>query len=282
MKFAASYRLISDMEFEDGIKKLKEFGYDGVELAAAPVIENPVVNSRAREITDGELPGLCERAQGYAEIVRGAGLEIIGFMPGNFTMCFFEDEFFENYYRVAAALGSPNLKVAGMIYRPETGTYWELLEENRRKLKVLAGYSEKYGVRTLIELHHGYLNESCSGAYNILQGFDPALVGVIHDPQNMVIAGKERWRMGLEILGDYLAYVHFKNSYFKKTESGEWKWELCGLSEGLVDWGEFVQGLKDTGFDGYLCNEYLGNRETVPMESYLLDELEYMKKLVSS
>lgn len=282
MKFAACQGLVGGLGFEEGLKKLKDTGYEGVELSGAPVIESPVVDSRARPLPDSEMPALCERAEQFGEKVKNAGLDIISFNPGYFTACFYEDEFYKNYYRVAAALGSPNIKIAGTIYRPARGTYQELFRENQRKMGALTGYGEKFGVRSLIELHFGYLNESCSGAYNILKDFEPELAGVIHDPQNMVIAGKENWRMGLEILGDYLAYVHFKNSIFRKTGEGEWKWELSTLEEGLVDWGEFISALKDTGFQGYLCNEYRGDMKSVPMDFYLVDELNYLKKFVDN
>lgn len=278
MKFAACQGLVGELGFEEGLRKLKDSGYDGVELSGRPVIESPVVDSRARPLPDSELPVLCERAEEFGEKVKKSGLEIISFNPGYFTACFYEDGFYENYYRVAAALGAPNIKIAGTIYRPSRGAYRELFRENQRKMSVLTGFGARHGVRSLIELHFGYLNESCSGAYNILKDFPPELAGVIHDPQNMVVAGKENWRMGLEILGDYLAYVHFKNSIFKKTEEGKWKWELSALEEGLVDWAEFMKALKETGFSGYLCNEYRGDRKNVPMDFYLVDELNYLKQ----
>ena len=281
MKLASVYALVSDLEFKAGMSLLKKEGYAGVELSNVPIIENPFSDGKARKLRDEEMPALCERAERYGEIVKNAGLEIIGFTPGCFTMCYFDDGFYENYYKVAAALGSPCIKLAGTIYRPATGvTYWDLLKESKRKLKVLSGYGEKYGVRSLVELHHGYLHESCSGAYNLLKDFDPRLVGVIHDPQNMVVDGKERWQMGFEILGSYLAYVHFKNSIFTEAEDGKWKWELSPIKDGLVDWEEVIDALKNTGFNGYLCNEYLGDKKNTAKTIYLRDEMNYIKSFL--
>lgn len=281
MKYSSSFGLVGGLEPEAAAAKLKECGYDGIELSTPPLMENPVENKRARAIPPSETARLCAGAEKYVRAFTEAGIEIMGFAPGYFAMDYFDDDFFEPYYELAAAAGSPSIKVAGMRYNASSGDFWSQLDEGRRKLEVLTRFGGKFGVRSLIELHFGFLSESCSGARIMLRDFDPNLAGVIHDPQNMVIAGMESWRMGLEILGEYIGYVHFKNSFFRKTGEGAWKWELCRLSEGLVDWGLFINALKDTGFSGYLCNEYRGDRENTPEESYLVHELNYIKKLAA-
>jgi len=278
MKYAVVYGLAPNKAgFEETIALAKKAGYEGIELSSVPMIAG-----RARPIDNKEIDQLSEQAKQTASVVRKRGLEVMGFAPGAFALNYFDDVVFENYYRLAQALGSPSLKVYGTLYDPALGTYWDLFKENQRKLKAILKYGEKYCVRSLLELHFGTLNESCSAAYHIMKDFDPKLIGVIHDPQNMVIAGKETWQMGLEILGDYLAYVHWKDSCFKKDKDGVWNGELCGLNEGLVNWKEFVGALKTTGFNGYLCNEFRGDREQVPVEVYLEGELRIMKGLVES
>lgn len=275
MKFAVTYGVVGHLGFEEAVLAISKAGYDGVEMSTDCIMEG-----RARPLAEKELPGLCKAAGRCAEVIRKNGLEIIGLAAPYFCLSYFEETVFESYYRIAQAFGSPGLKVHGTLYGP--GNYWALLKENQRKLEVLLRYGETYGIRTLLELHHGTLNESCSGAYLIMKDLDPSLIGVIHDPQNMVVSGKENWRMGLEILGDYVAYVHWKNCRFSRKNGGKWASQLCGLDEGLVDWREFIQALKDTGFAGYLCNEYRGDKQSVPLKSYLDDDLTYMKGLVSS
>ena len=274
MKFAAVYNLVPDSSFEETIKRIKRAGYDGIEISQPPLFEG-----RARPLEEKEMKGLCERARACAEFVKKEGLEFIGFAPGYFCLSYFDDAVFENYYRLAQALGAPTLKVYGTLYDPKQG-YRKQFKENQRKLGVLLGYGEKYGVRSLLELHFGTLNESCSGAYLVCKDFDPKLIGVIPDPQNMVIAGKETWRMGLEILGSYIAYVHWKNSLFKKGADNQWEWQLCDMDEGLVNWKDFVQSLQAVGFTGYLCNEYRGDTKNTPSERYLEGDLNYMKSLL--
>ena len=69
-----------------------------------------------------------------------------------------------------------------------------------------------HGVRALVETHMQTILPSASAAYAFCTGFDPAHIGVIHDAGNMVYEGFEHYRMGLEVLGPYLAHVHLKNA----------------------------------------------------------------------
>lgn len=275
MKFAAQYGLQPNLTFDETIARTRKAGYDGIELSTTGFLEG-----RGRPLEERELDTLLAGARQCGDAARKAGLEIIGFAPPYFSLSYFEAPVFENYYRLAQAMGSPSLKIYGTLYKPDQG-YWPLFKKNQAMLKTLLRYGEKYGVRSLLELHFGTLNESCSAAYQIMKDFDPQLIGVIHDPQNMVIAGKETWRIGLEILGDYLAYVHWKDSCFERSEQGAWNWKLTRLGEGLVNWPDFVQALKATGFAGYLCNENRMEKEGVPSEEYLEGELAYMQSLVA-
>lgn len=276
MKFAARYGLQPDLSFEENLKRTRKAGYDGIELSMAGFF----AEERARPLMESEMDVLLEGARRCGNMSRKAGLEVIGFLPAYFALSYFEAPVFENYYRLAQALGSPSIRVFGMLYDRKQG-YRALLQKTRAMLKILLGYGEHYGVRSLLELHHGSLNESCSGAYLIMQEFDPKLIGVIHDPQNMVISGRENWRMGLEILGDYLAYVHWKDSVFARNAQGVWNFKLVHPGEGLVNWPQFVRALQETGFNGYLCNENLMDKTRMASEEYLEAELAYLKSLVS-
>lgn len=275
MKFAALYGLQPGLSFEETILRTRKAGYEGIELSTKGFLEG-----RARPLEEREMGSLLDGARQCGDCARKAGLEVIGFAPPYFCMSYFETPVFKNYYRLAQAMGSPSLKIFGILYDTKQG-YWPLFRKTQEMLKKLIEYGEHYGVRSLLELHSGNLNESCSGAYLIMKDFAPKLIGVIHDPQNMVTAGKETWQLGIEILGDYLAYVHWKDMYFVRNEQNEWTKKLSRPGEGLVNWKEFIHALKTTGFKGYLCNENLMEKAGVPSEEYMEGELAYMKSLVS-
>ncbi len=271
MKFAAQYGLQPGLTFEENVTRIRRAGYGGIELSTAGIFEG-----RARPLEESEMPELCARARNCGDCARAAGLEIIGLVPPYFALSYFEAPVFENYYRLAQAMGAPAIRVFGMLYDRKKG-YRTLFRKTQDMLKTLLGYGARYGVRSLLELHPGNLNESCSGAYLVMRDFDPKLIGAIHDPQNMVLAGRENWRMGLEILGDYLAYVHCKDSYFARNDQGQWKSIIVHPGEGLVNWKEFAAALKDTGFQGYLCNENRMDKTGLQSEAYLEQELAFLQ-----
>jgi sugar phosphate isomerase/epimerase len=99
---------------------------------------------------------------------------------------------------------------------------------------------------------------SASAAYRLVEGCDPAYIGVLYDPGNMVHEGFENYRMGMEMLGPYLAHVHVKNAGW--TQTGEtrddgfagWRCEWTGLSRGIVDWPQVITDLKAVGYEGYV------------------------------
>ena len=58
-------------------------------------------------------------------------------------------------------------------------------EKAREDYRVAAGLAEKYNVKALLELHHRTIAPSASSAVRLLDGLDPAHIGVIHDIGNM-------------------------------------------------------------------------------------------------
>ena len=79
----------------------------------------------------------------------------------------------------------------------------------------------------LVELHHQTIVSTSSAALRLVDGVDPAAVGVIHDLGNLVIEGHEDVRAALQMLGPYLAHVHVKNGVWRRGDT-----EADGLSAG--------------------------------------------------
>ncbi|WP_409346041.1 sugar phosphate isomerase/epimerase family protein [Paenibacillus sp. MBLB4367] len=73
----------------------------------------------------------------------------------------------------------------------------------------------------------------------------------------MVHEGFENYRMGLELLGPYLAHVHVKNAKWAPTGERKegvslWKSDWSPLDEGMINWKKLLGDLKAVGYDGYL------------------------------
>ena len=79
-----------------------------------------------------------------------------------------------------------------------------------------------------MEIHHETIVPSASARAGSSMGFDPASVGAIYDPGNMVWEGHEQYRLGLETLGPYLAHVHAKNTGWRQTGGADGSRRLAG------------------------------------------------------
>lgn len=156
--------------------------------------------------------------------------------------------------------------------------FWTLFNTNLRQLEqVFVPMAQKYDVRWVFELHHGYIINSASGAYNLLHNFDPRYVGVLMDPGNMVIDGGEGCRLGIQILGPYIDYYHCKNTRYERDADARWQAVWDSIDTGIADYAEMMTALKDLGFEGYLSIEDLrGGRST---EETVRGPIAYLRQL---
>ena len=165
-----------------------------------------------------------------------------------------------------------------------------------RELEVFIKSIQPFGVKALIEIHFKTLISSPSLAYLLLKNFDPAQVGAIFDPANMIIEGMEDWKVGVEVLGGYLGHVHVKNASWRKDDKWNWSWDE--LDSGMVDWEDVMRALSSVDYKGYLSNENLkdvvlpratgfigeqlsGNsqKSSKPIQTKLAEDLQYLKEL---
>jgi sugar phosphate isomerase/epimerase len=155
--------------------------------------------------------------------------------------------------------------------------YEEAVEAYGRAIEI----SRPYGVRIIMEIHNGTIMVSASLAHRIACRFDPKDIGVIYDVNNMVKDGLETPRLGMELLGPYLAHVHCGAHVPVPGERDErgavkWKWTPAPLSDGLLHIPTVVDDLKAVGFDGFVSVEDFGPG---PAEPKLAAAAAFLKKL---
>ncbi len=94
---------------------------------------------------------------------------------------------------------------------------------------------------------------SASLAHRLVSYFDPETIGVIYDPGNMVHEGFEDYRIGLELLGPYLAHVHLKNAAFSWPEGdgGVWTPRWAPLEDGVVNLPQLFNALHAVDYAGW-------------------------------
>lgn len=251
MKIGVFTVMLPDLTPEEGVKKLRAAGYDGVEWR---VKETPP--ERREEAPSFWGNNACtlrptpEDAERARELAASEGLEI----PNLGTYIDVGDvAAVETAMEFAQLAGSPSVRVSpGGVGR----SYSESFEAAKAFLGRVEQLSERYQVRAMVEIHHRTICPSASLAHRLVSHFDPGAIGVIYDPGNMVHEGFEDYRMGLELLGPYLAHVHVKNAAFDRPEGGGvWRGRWAPLEDGVVDFQAFFAALNEIGYDHWLVVE---------------------------
>ncbi|MEC0129120.1 sugar phosphate isomerase/epimerase family protein [Paenibacillus pabuli] len=195
----------------------------------------------------------------------------------------------EQAFQAAQALGASMMRV-GVPGYDRTTRYPELYKQAVHYLSEVQEMAQQYKVKAVVETHHQTIAPTASLAYRLVQSLDSQHVGVLYDPGNMVHEGYENYRMGLELLGPYLAHVHVKNAaWFKDTSNlnsnssaneqnaeislkSNWHCQWAPLTEGVVNWLQVFRDLKSVGYDGYYgIEDFSGVLESKAMLQHFAD-----------
>lgn len=140
----------------------------------------------------------------------------------------------EQAFQAAAGLEATMMRVGVPGYDRKT-RYPELYRKAVDYLSEVQDLAKQYNIKAIVETHHQTIAPTASLAYRLVQSLDPQHVGVLYDPGNMVHEGYENHRMGLELLGPYLAHVHVKNAgWFESETKDSQKANMTGKSSGLA------------------------------------------------
>ncbi len=279
MKYAVFTVGLPEYTPEQAVTVLRELGYDGVEWR--------VIDQSAGTGTPGFWSGnrctwpletYVQDAPRIAALTREAGLELPS--VGTYVTC--EDlGAVERAMRGTAALGAPQLRVNVPKY-DGSESYLKARDRAKSQYAEVAAMAREHGVRAVIEIHMGNLTPSASAAATFLDNFDPAYVGAIHDAGNMVYEGYEQYRLGLEVLGPYLAHVHLKNASWqvvgtRPDGSTEWRAGWATIKTGIADMAALFQALRSVDYDGWVSFEDFSCEQ--PLYERLRDNLTYIKSL---
>ena len=253
MKLAIFTVMLPDLTPEEAARALKDSGYDGVEWRVAWIPEEK----------RGDVPSFwgnnrCTFAPTQEAAVRAravsqaAGLAV----PGLGTYIDVGDlAATEDAMRFAQTAGAPQLRVGVGAFRAGA-SYADLFAKAKDFLAEVEPLARRYGVKALVEIHHGTICPSAALAYRLVSHFDPECIGVIFDAGNMAHEGFEDYRLGLELLGPYLTHVHLKNAaYDRPAAGGVWQPRWSPLEDGVVDFSRLFGALGAVGYDGWLAVE---------------------------
>lgn len=284
MQFAVFTVSMPSFNPNDTVTRLAELGYDGVEwriCADKGDTDKPSFWKGNRATLQPDWSDA--QFEEVAKLTREADLAV----PNLGTYLDRKDlTSIERMMQVANIMGSPSIRVSSAWTGSDEFDYRLLLAETVGDLAKAVELGRKYGVKILLEIHHGTIMPSASAALRLVEHFCPKEVGVIHDAGNMIHEGFENLRMGLDILGPYLHHVHVKSSWWKCEEAEEgparktWKCEWAPLREGVVDFEKLFEALRKVGYDGWLSVEDFS--QALPEDERLADNIAFLREMEAS
>ncbi len=258
MKYSIFTVIMKEFSLEEAADKLKQYGYNGVEW-------------RVHEAYHIDPETIDKRAKYVKKVTEDNGLEIPALAS---YISVKKKELIERVLDAARVMGCPQVRVTVPNYDGSI-PYPFLYDETLKDLEIIQRIAERIKVKATIEIHFGNITTSPSLAHRLVQNFDSNYIGVIFDPGNMVVEGMESYKLGFQLLGDYLAHVHVKNAAWTKRD-GKWIWSWDKLEEGMVDWKAVIEALKDVGYEGYLSSEDFSDQ---PIEDKLRGNISYLRNL---
>jgi sugar phosphate isomerase/epimerase len=276
MKFSVFTASTPDWEPEQAAQLLAAQGWDGIEWRITDQAEALPPGFWAGNRSSWPLTGLEASVPEIARITAAAGLEFSGI--GGYARCDDHDNV-ERMLAATAALGARQVRVT--MPPLGSGDYRALFAGARTDLEWVATRAAEHGVKALVELHHRTITSSASAAIRLVDGLDPAAVGVIHDLGNLVIEGHEDFLAAFQMLGPYLAHVHVKNALWRASvdegsdSSVTWQNEWASLRDGQADVEAYFTALADHGYDGWVTVEDFSTE--LPLAERTADNLAYLR-----
>ncbi|MDE2888377.1 MAG: sugar phosphate isomerase/epimerase [Gemmatimonadota bacterium] len=285
MKLSCTSVMLPRWDLDRTFDKLAEHGYDGIELRCRynpdDATEEP--SFWGRHLSDVSPDNVIQKADAIRAAERRTGIRVIALAP-NVTLE--ESEIVEKLFRGAAALNpdNPPMIRIGAPRHDRAKPYWPQFLEARAGFANLVETAREYDVKILYEIHVGTVAVTCSRAIELLRDLDPDRIGAIYDIPNMLRVGLEDTKMGMELLGPYLAHCHIGNG--KPVVTGRddtgaqvWEWDFADIREGIADVGQIVRDFKAVGYSGYLSLEDFGPGDD---DTKLGEQGNYIRRLLEA
>ncbi len=277
MKLGVYSLVTPDCDIEEAAALVADVGYTGIEWTLD--YTNALWDGESNwHIDTGNLAETAERARRAAD---EHGLTTVAL--GSRCGCFDPDRVRValEAARLAGALG---VRVHAPGYDGSTH-HDELLRRGRDAFAALEEDARAAGVKVWVEIHNGLICPSASAMRRLLDGFDPAWIGAIFDPGNMLREGMENWRMAVQMLGPYLQHVHAKDGGWFRRDDGEWECRNMPFPDGMVNWPQVIEALGSVGYEGFLDIEdfrsgYARVSPDLPTRRMLQEDYDYLSGLL--
>ena len=261
MELSCTSVMLPRWELDETFDKLHEYGYDAVELRCRYNPDDPNVEPFfwGRHLSDVSPDNIIDKAEQIRAAVKRTGIRVAALAP---NASYDDTEHVLKLFKGALAI-DPDRPPLIRIDAPKhdrTKPYWPQFLEARAGYAKLAELARAHGVKVTYEIHTGTLSVTASRTLELLRDLDPNHIGAIYDVQNMIEVGIEDTRMGLELLGPYVAHCHIGNRLPEPGGQGPagnttWSWRGARLAEGVADIPQLIDDLKAVGYQGALSLE---------------------------
>lgn len=260
-KYSVNTNVLKDLNYKEIVDLCSRAGADGIEWGLRG------------------LEGAKEAVKEMCKVTSDAGFEVMGFINAGHL---WKTDLMRKWSEAVKDAGGKTLRVAhpwfGCNYEEtlhQRESFLDLMKRAREGLEKLVPLGKEYGIRYVLEMHSGSVAASAPCVRQLMEGLDCRYVGAIYDPANCVLEGLIRPRGAVEMLGEYLAYVHAKNLFFRYSGNyapgpvrrAAWEHKLCALECGMVDYVEIFFALKNVGFKGWISlEEFFSGKENLEEE----------------
>lgn len=288
MKLSCTSVMLPRWDLGQTFDKLAEYGYEGLELRCRTVKDDAPAEPSfwGRHLTDISPDNIVDRAGEIQAASKRSGIQVVALAPQAIVG---EDELIDKLFAGALAIDpdEPPMIRIGAPRHDRTKPYHPQFDEARAGFEALTAKARERGVKALYEIHVGTVAVSCSRTIELLKDLDTDHIGAIYDIPNMIRVGLEDSRMGMEILGPYMAHCHIGNATpvpDKPAREGDfdqvsWKWNFSDLRDGVADIPQLIQDMKDIGYSGYVSLEEFGPADD---DEKVSQQGAYLQHLISS
>ena len=254
MKKGINIGVVGQVGFEDGLKMIKDAGFESVELVLSD--SGPV----SPESSESDVKQVKEK-------VLKTGLELSSFLPGQFWKYPLTSSDAETRQKGEALLakslqicnwlGTDALLVVPGVVQANWSTnevvsYEVAYERSQESIRKAIPVAEENNVCICVENVWNKFLLSPLEMKKFIEELNSDFVGAYFDVGNVLINGfPEQW---IRILGKLVKRIHLKDF---KTSVGNIG-GFCNLLEGDVNWPEVIKALQEIGYDGYLTAEVGG------------------------
>lgn len=282
MKISATTVMMPQYDMHETAECLSRLGFDGVEWRCRHIPEgtqtadySPWGNVK----NDFSPNNLAERGEELVALSSEFDLQIVGLAT---AMRADELDEVRKVAEGCAKWGIGLFRMGAPRGYSRDENYRDFLSDTIRAFDEALKITRANGVRVLLEIHRNTVSCSASQAYLVVKEFDPKDIGVIFDIANMSLGqGYEPTKMGLDLLGEYVAHVHAGGGQPVPTERNEqgqlqYRWDTVDLADSIIDVPLFVSELKAMDYQGFLSVEDF--RDTA-LEEKIEAQLKYLRSL---